>query len=266
MRLSSASPTEGRITIDSVKAEDTTTTPAASPRRRKLTRTALIPQYHAHLSDPAHQPGMRKIGMHPAVQPFLQAVGKVTPESPESIGRLIFSASPLLHGAANQPLHNPPRRRTAAPTYRKCGRVSRVPPWLFNVNPGFAVATRTMNAPRINLVVLRVADIDRAAAFYRLLGFAFSKHAHGTGPQHYASDAEGFVFELYPATSEEVVSSSTRIGFAVTDVDDATAKLGSFSGARIVATPKDSEWGRRAVVADPDGHRIELVAAAGRSR
>ncbi len=123
-----------------------------------------------------------------------------------------------------------------------------------------------MNEPRVNLVVLRVADIDRAAAFYGLLGFEFTKHAHGTGPQHYASDADGFVFELYPAPAEQGVSSSTRIGFAVADVDDAAAKLGSFSGARLVTAPKDSEWGRRAVVADPDGHRIELVAAAGDSR
>lgn len=118
-----------------------------------------------------------------------------------------------------------------------------------------------MNTPRVNLVVLRVTDIDRAAAFYRLLGFQFLKHAHGTGPQHYASDADGFVFELSPATAEQGVSSSTRIGFAVGNVDDAAAKLSAFPGARLVTAPKDSEWGRRAVVADPDGHRIELVAA-----
>ncbi|HEX3359115.1 MAG TPA: VOC family protein [Tepidisphaeraceae bacterium] len=118
-----------------------------------------------------------------------------------------------------------------------------------------------MNAPCLNLVVLRVADIDRSAAFYRLLGFEFLKHAHGSGPEHYASDSNGFVFELYPSTPEQPVSSSTRIGFAVTNVDDAAIKLGAVAGAKIVTPPKDSEWGRRAVVADPDGHRIELIAA-----
>jgi lactoylglutathione lyase len=123
-----------------------------------------------------------------------------------------------------------------------------------------------MNTVRVNLLVLRVADIDRAAAFYRLLGFEFSRHAHGTGPLHYASDADGFVFELYPATADQGVSASTRIGFAVENVDDIAAKLGLFAGARLVTAPKDTEWGRRAVVADPDGHRIELVAATGGSR
>ncbi len=118
-----------------------------------------------------------------------------------------------------------------------------------------------MRMPRLNLVVLRVADIDRAAAFYRLLGCEFTKHAHGTGPQHYVCEANGIVFELYPASPEQPVSSSTRIGFAVADVDDATSKLGAVTGASVIAAPKDSEWGRRAVVADPDGHRVELLAA-----
>ena len=118
-----------------------------------------------------------------------------------------------------------------------------------------------MQSPRVNLVVLRVADIDRAAAFYRLLGLEFRKHAHGTGPPHYAADADGFVFELYPATAEQTVSSSTRVGFAVANVDEAAARLSSFAGGRLITAPKDSDWGRRAVVADPDGHRIELVTA-----
>ncbi|HEV7298934.1 MAG TPA: VOC family protein [Tepidisphaeraceae bacterium] len=116
-----------------------------------------------------------------------------------------------------------------------------------------------MPHPRLNLVVLRVSDIDRSAAFYGLLGLTFTKHAHGSGPQHYASESDGFVFELYPATAEQPVSASARIGFTVADVDDATSKLAATPGARVVTAPKDSEWGRRAVVADLDGHRVELV-------
>jgi lactoylglutathione lyase len=118
-----------------------------------------------------------------------------------------------------------------------------------------------MANPRVNLFVLRVADIDRAAAFYRLLGFQFVKHVHGTGPEHYAAEADGFVFELYPATAEQGVSSSARVGFTVDDIDEITARLCGVAGAKVVVAPKDSEWGRRAVVADPDGHRVELVAA-----
>lgn len=117
-----------------------------------------------------------------------------------------------------------------------------------------------MTAPRLNLVVLRVADIERSAAFYRLLGLQFTKHAHGTGPQHYASETENFVFELYPSTPENPVSSSARIGFVIDDVDAAANSLSSVPGAKLIAAPKNSHWGRRAVVADPDQHHVELLS------
>src|SRR5690242_19346436 len=99
-------------------------------------------------------------------------------------------------------------------------------------------------APTLNLVVLRVSDLDRAAAFYGALRLRFSKHAHGSGPQHYAIEEGGVVFELYPATSGQPVSASTRVGFLVSDVDETTARLAAIPGARIVSAPKDSEWGR----------------------
>ena len=113
-----------------------------------------------------------------------------------------------------------------------------------------------MPIPRLNLVVLRVADLERSAAFYRTLGLTFTKHAHGSGPEHYASEADGFVFELYPATAKQPATASARIGFAVVDVD---ATLAAVAGSSVVTPAADSPWGRWAVVADPDGHRVELV-------
>lgn len=118
-----------------------------------------------------------------------------------------------------------------------------------------------MSSPRISLLVLRVSDLERAADFYRLLGFEFKKHAHGSGPEHYASETEGLVFELYPASAKRPVSSSVRMGFVVEDIDAMTVRLGGLTGAKVLSMPADSEWGRRAVVADPDGHRVELVAS-----
>ena len=115
-----------------------------------------------------------------------------------------------------------------------------------------------MTAPRLNLLMLRVADLERAANFYRTLGLEFVKHAHGSGPEHYACELPGFVFELYLATAEQPVASSTRLGFAVSAVDDLVAKLAAVE-TPILTSPRDSEWGRRAVVVDPDGHRVEFV-------
>ena len=114
--------------------------------------------------------------------------------------------------------------------------------------------------PRLNLVVIRSADIERAMAFYAQLGLHFRKHRHGNGPEHYSAELGDVVFELYPTGADGKSSLGTRIGFAVRSVDEAIKALRDYPEA-IVSPAKDSEWGRRAVVADPDGHRIELLQA-----
>jgi len=109
----------------------------------------------------------------------------------------------------------------------------------------------------LNLVVIRVADLESAAAFYRLIGLEFQRHRHGNGPEHLACETEQLVFELYQATTKNPVAPSTRLGFIVDDVDVTLARMNSDS---ILSRPSNSEWGRRAVVSDPDGHRIELLS------
>lgn len=115
-----------------------------------------------------------------------------------------------------------------------------------------------MNDIFLNLVVLRCSDTARAAEFYGRLGIAFKLERHGNGPEHYAADLNGIVFELYPAAGDGPLAPGTRIGFRVPSVDDAIAAVADRPES-IVSPPKDSPWGRRAVVMDPDGHRVELV-------
>ena len=98
----------------------------------------------------------------------------------------------------------------------------------------------------------------RAAAFYSRLGLQFSQHRHGSGPEHFAAELPGGgAFELYPV-SDGASTLGTRIGFRVPSVDETVAALSDYAGA-VVSPPRDSEWGRRAIVTDPDGHRVELV-------
>jgi lactoylglutathione lyase len=110
----------------------------------------------------------------------------------------------------------------------------------------------------LNLVVLRSRDLERAAAFYSRLGLSFAKHRHGNGPEHLSAELNGAVFELYPQASDGASTLGTRIGFSVLSVDEAVKAVSEFPEA-VLSGAKDSEWGRRAVVKDPDGHRVELV-------
>ena len=112
--------------------------------------------------------------------------------------------------------------------------------------------------PRLNLLVIRYSDIDRAARFYQSLGLLITRHVHG-GPQHYTSEVDGTVFEIYPAT-ESHPASATRFGFAVDDVDALLPPLVEL-GSQVLKAPHDSPWGRRAVVRDLDGNTLELVNA-----
>jgi lactoylglutathione lyase len=115
-----------------------------------------------------------------------------------------------------------------------------------------------MNSIALNLVVLRSVDLDRAVAFYSRLGLQFTRERHGSGPEHFAAALEGSVLELYPLAPDDPSTLGVRIGFQVPSLDAAIAAIGEEPGA-LISSPRVSEWGRRAVVADPDGHRIELL-------
>jgi lactoylglutathione lyase len=115
-----------------------------------------------------------------------------------------------------------------------------------------------VNGIILNLVVLRSADMTRAADFYKRLGLQFSQHRHGSGPEHFTAELPGGVFEIYPLSADGRSTFGTRIGFRVPSVDDALAALDDFADA-VVTPARDSEWGRRAVVADPDVQCLSAV-------
>jgi predicted enzyme related to lactoylglutathione lyase len=112
--------------------------------------------------------------------------------------------------------------------------------------------------PHLNLVVLRSSDIDRAAAFYRQVGLLFTRHSHGSGPEHYSSEVSGLVFEIYPLFPKAQPTVGTRIGFRVDSVDQIVLLLAQI-GAEVLTRLCDTEWGRRAVIKDLDGHVVELL-------
>ncbi len=112
----------------------------------------------------------------------------------------------------------------------------------------------------LNLVVIRSVNLNRAVAFYRMLGMQFTQHSHGHGPAHYTSETTDLVFELYPLTSTQAPTISMRLGFQVDDLDGLMVELAAI-GAMIVTPIHASSWGKHAVVKDFDGHRIELTEA-----
>jgi lactoylglutathione lyase len=98
----------------------------------------------------------------------------------------------------------------------------------------------------------------RAVEFYSLLGLRFTQHRHGNGPEHFAAELGSSVFELYPLAPNVASTLGTRIGFRIPSLEAVIAALGDYPAA-VHSPPKMSPWGLRAVVADPDGHLVELI-------
>ena len=113
-------------------------------------------------------------------------------------------------------------------------------------------------SPTLSLVVLQSSDIEAAKNFFGLLGLSFVEEQHGKGPRHYSATLGSLVLEIYPCHGG-TAPTPMRIGFRVSSVDQ-TLEILRLGGARIVREAKGSPWGRRAVVEDPDGNKVELTS------
>jgi predicted enzyme related to lactoylglutathione lyase len=109
----------------------------------------------------------------------------------------------------------------------------------------------------LNVIVIRVADLDASRRFYEAFGLQFSPERHGNGPEHLAARVAGAVFELYPCGAEPA-SSGIRLGFQVASVRAAVSAVEQVGG-NVASLPKEGPWGLRAVVIDPDGNRVEIT-------
>jgi lactoylglutathione lyase len=109
----------------------------------------------------------------------------------------------------------------------------------------------------LNLVVLFSADPDRVARFYGLLGIHFEQERHGTGPEHLAGKLGAQVLEIYPQSGNAGVT-EVRLGFSVNSVD-AVVNAVRQAGGCVVSAPCLGKWGYRAVLADPEGRRVEIL-------
>jgi Glyoxalase/Bleomycin resistance protein/Dioxygenase superfamily. len=114
----------------------------------------------------------------------------------------------------------------------------------------------------LSLVVIRAKDIDRLASFYAALGFQFTRHRHGNGPEHLSSTIGETVFEIYPTNGANDSTASTRLGFSVPSLTNALCQLRGIQ-ATVLTEPSDTPFGRRAVVKDFEGHKVELYEKVG---
>jgi predicted enzyme related to lactoylglutathione lyase len=110
----------------------------------------------------------------------------------------------------------------------------------------------------LSLVVMRAQDTIGLSRFYRSLGLPFEKEKHGSGPEHYSCSTGEVLIEIYPLVSGDAGTTGLHLGFSV-DSLERTLAIAVAEGATMVSGPKLTQWGRRAVIKDPEGHTVEFL-------
>ena len=110
----------------------------------------------------------------------------------------------------------------------------------------------------IRLLVLRTDDMKRLVDVYSLLGFSFVYHKHGDSPYHYSTTIDKTVLEIYPLTKSQIAADkSLRLGFGIDNFEQTISALKEMK-IPFSMEPTQTDFGFMAIVADPDGRKIEL--------
>ena len=111
-------------------------------------------------------------------------------------------------------------------------------------------------------MVLRSKNVQAMVEFYQAAGLVFVQEQHGSGPIHFACDLGGMVIEIYPGIGASALDrkagGATMLGFSVASLASTLEAMGGLK-VEFVSPPKDTPWGRRAVVLDPDGRAVDLT-------
>jgi catechol 2,3-dioxygenase-like lactoylglutathione lyase family enzyme len=121
-----------------------------------------------------------------------------------------------------------------------------------------------MIKPLLNLIVLRVSNLESSLRFYQALGLEFVQEQHGKGLVHYACELDNLVIELYPGKEAAPLNyksaGATWLGFQVDSIDLVLELLNTLP-VTILTPLRDTPRGRRILIQDPDGRAIELIEA-----
>lgn len=130
-----------------------------------------------------------------------------------------------------------------------------------------------MNAPRLDVIGLVVADMAASLDFYRRLGLRFPAGARSAphveaelpGGLRIAWDTEKVVRSFDPQWTRPTGGDRIGLAFRCESPAQVDAVYADLVGAGYTGhlKPWDAEWGQRyAVVLDPDGNGVSLFAPA----
>ena len=114
-------------------------------------------------------------------------------------------------------------------------------------------------ASSLAALMLTCKDLDASVRLYRAVGVDL-KEARHSGPLHYTASLGGVHLALHAHDGVmRDAQSGTQLALLVNDLEGALAAARAV-GAPVLQAPAARPFGVSAVVEDPDGRRLELVA------
>ncbi len=123
---------------------------------------------------------------------------------------------------------------------------------------------------KLNAVGVTTSNIQKTIEFYPLLGFEFPQHKENEGHVEAIAkegsaklmiDAKQIVQDFIGEDSKPGNHSGFAIEYDSPEEVNATAKKVKDAGFIVTKEPWDAFWGQRyAVVADPDGYKVDLYS------
>lgn len=114
----------------------------------------------------------------------------------------------------------------------------------------------------LDAIILFSARAGEVVRFYRAIGLPLEDERHGDGPLHWACELGPVHLAIYAAEGGEAPGrregGATQLGFQVGGDLEAAVTAGTGAGGALLQAVEEVPWGRRALLADPDGRPVEL--------
>lgn len=110
-------------------------------------------------------------------------------------------------------------------------------------------------------ITVNTPNLENMVRFYEILGCEFDKIKVSIGGELFRSSLEGFELSLMSIQSVQPAAyPKVMMGFKIHDFESKVEKLNSIPGVIMILDPTDMPDGKKAILQDPDGHSVELIA------
>ena len=114
---------------------------------------------------------------------------------------------------------------------------------------------------KLHSITLKSLQPQWTRDFYTALGFEFSEVKIYRGSQILRSHCDGLEISLIAEEhSRQDHRPSLQLSFIVPELASVFKKLGQISGVVVLLEPTEMPEGLKAIVQDPEGHAVELIA------